>query len=244
MAVNKIGEWEFSEEEILGDIEEATRRGEESLKNDPRAESVLFDKENNLVMLHLYNGCVFGFPPYLIKELQNAEPEDIAEVEVTPLGTGLFWEKLDADYTVTGLLNGIFGTKAWMKELGRQGGKAKSKAKQAAARINGAKGGRPRKDANIHHFPVNLPKTDFLSPLLNEREYLPFKPKIRIPGSVPVSKLEETKEYLEEPISHKQEKVIGAQVLPFPTKQETKLKINNIEVSRLEEEYASESIAA
>ena len=44
-----------------------------------------------------------------------------------------------------GLLNGILGTKALMSELARRAGSVTSPAKAAAARVNGAKGGRPRK---------------------------------------------------------------------------------------------------
>ena len=36
-------------------------------------------------------------------------------------------------------------SREFFQKSGRQGGKAKSKAKAAAARLNGAKGGRPRK---------------------------------------------------------------------------------------------------
>lgn len=44
-----------------------------------------------------------------------------------------------------GLMAGIFGTKSWMA---RRAGQATSAAKAAAARENGAEGGRPRKSAN------------------------------------------------------------------------------------------------
>ena len=50
-----------------------------------------------------------------------------------------------ADLLLTvGLLAGVFGTRSWMA---RQAGQARSEAKAAAARANGAKGGRPRKVA-------------------------------------------------------------------------------------------------
>jgi len=49
---------------------------------------------------------------------------------------------------VPGLLMGVFGTRAWMaSELARRAGQAKSPAKAAAARVNGRKGGRPRRKA-------------------------------------------------------------------------------------------------
>jgi hypothetical protein len=46
---------------------------------------------------------------------------------------------------VSQLVMGLFGSKAWMTELGRQGGKLKSVAKAQASRDNGKRGGRPRK---------------------------------------------------------------------------------------------------
>jgi hypothetical protein len=46
-----------------------------------------------------------------------------------------------------GLLDGIFGTRAWMSRIGAQGGAVRSEAKARAVRANGAKGGRPKKAA-------------------------------------------------------------------------------------------------
>jgi hypothetical protein len=36
------------------------------------------------------------------------------------MGDGLHWETLDTDFTVAGLLAGVFGTKRWMAELQAQ----------------------------------------------------------------------------------------------------------------------------
>jgi hypothetical protein len=56
--------------------------------------------------------------------------------------------KLDAHLYLPALMQGIFGTKAWMAaQLGASGGRARSAAKAAAARANGKRGGRPRKAA-------------------------------------------------------------------------------------------------
>ncbi|MDX2223212.1 MAG: DUF2442 domain-containing protein, partial [Rhodospirillaceae bacterium] len=63
-------------------------------------------------------------------------------------GYGLHWPDLDVDLSVPGLLAGLFGTRAYIDRLrARRAGSATSKAKSAAARRNGAKGGRPRKVA-------------------------------------------------------------------------------------------------
>jgi hypothetical protein len=62
---------------------------------------------------------------------------------------GLHWESLDVDLGVPELIAGVFGTKAWMTELGRLGGQVKSVAKEKAARENGKRGGRPRKSETL-----------------------------------------------------------------------------------------------
>ena len=74
--------------------------------------------------------------------MENATADQLAEVEILGSGSGLHWEALDADLSVPNLLAGLFGTQAYMA---RRAGQATSPAKAAAARTNGAKGGRPRK---------------------------------------------------------------------------------------------------
>ena len=54
-------------------------------------------------------------------------------------------DRLDADFNIAGLVAGIFGTKAWMSQLGRKGGQSTSSAKAESSRNNGKKGGRPKK---------------------------------------------------------------------------------------------------
>ncbi len=65
-------------------------------------------------------------------------------MEVIGAGYGLHWESLDLDYSVPGLMNGVFGTAKWMAA---RAGRSTSPAKAGAARANGRKGGRPRKQA-------------------------------------------------------------------------------------------------
>jgi hypothetical protein len=57
----------------------------------------------------------------------------------------LHWESLDVDLGVPELVAGLFGSKTWMSELGRQGGKSKSAAKAQSLKENGKSGGRHRK---------------------------------------------------------------------------------------------------
>ena len=80
--------------------------------------------------------------------LAGASPEHLADIEISPAGLGLHWPRLDADLYVPALLQGMFGSKSWMaRELGAEGGRARTVAKIAASRANGRKGGRPKKAA-------------------------------------------------------------------------------------------------
>ena len=99
-------------------------------------------------MVELANGCTYAFPAGLVQDLQGAGDDELADVQVDGAGFNLHWPALDADLYVPALVSGVFGTRAWMtRELARRAGQASSPAKAAAARTNGAKGGRPRKSA-------------------------------------------------------------------------------------------------
>jgi hypothetical protein len=98
-------------------------------------------------MLELSSGVVFGFPTKAIPALAKASPDQLAAVEVSPGGSGLHWEELDADLSVGGLLLASIDRSEQLTELARIAGRTTSPAKAAAARANGAKGGRPRKTA-------------------------------------------------------------------------------------------------
>jgi hypothetical protein len=84
---------------------------------EPRAISASYDAAAGLIMIRLQSGAIFSFPPEIAQGLVGAEAEALAQVEVTPMGDGLHWQTLDADFSVAGLLAGVFGTKRWMADL-------------------------------------------------------------------------------------------------------------------------------
>ena len=130
----------------LSDIEisAALQRGSVARGNEPRAISARFDTKSGNIIVVLTNGCTFTFPPRIAQGLENANAGQLAKIEILGAGYGLHWEQLDVDLYIQGLLAGIFGTRSYMAGLA---GRASSPAKAAAARANGAKGGRPRKTA-------------------------------------------------------------------------------------------------
>ena len=127
------------------DIDAALARGRSARASEPRAAKARYDRKTGRVVVELTNGCTFAFPPRLVQGLETAADDQLAAIEILGQGYGLLWEALDVDISVPGLMAGIFGTKAYMARLA---GQAKSPAKAAAARANGAKGGRPRKAAH------------------------------------------------------------------------------------------------
>lgn len=120
----------------------ARARGRLRRATEPHAVSARYDRKSDRIVVELDSGATFAFPPRLVEGLTDATADELADIELLGGGYGLHWERLDVDYTVPGLVNGIFGTARWMAA---RAGRATSPAKAAAARANGAKGGRPRK---------------------------------------------------------------------------------------------------
>ena len=108
-----------------------------------------YDPEADRVVVVLSTSVELAFPPGLVEGLVGSSAEDLGLIEVSPSGLGLHWPRLDADLYVPALLQGVLGSRRWMAaELGAAGGRASGPAKAAAARENGHKGGRPRRQAN------------------------------------------------------------------------------------------------
>lgn len=135
----------LSDQDVLAQIPAARKRAKVERQTEPVAVAARFDRQSRRIEVELSNGCQFSFPAALGQGLRGASDKDLAQVEVAPGGIGLHWERLDADLLVSSFLQGIFGTRRWMQEIGRAGGQVRSAAKSRAARENGRKGGRPRK---------------------------------------------------------------------------------------------------
>jgi len=124
------------------EIDSALARGAALARSEPRAASARYDQLASRIVVELTNGSAFAFPARLGQGLEAATDEQLAQVAILGAGYGLHWESLDVDLSIPGLAAGIFGTKAHMARIA---GRTASTAKAAAARANGAKGGRPRK---------------------------------------------------------------------------------------------------
>ena len=134
--------------ELQRSLTKATQAGEKRLAKQPRAVGAYYDARKARLVVELSNGVILMLPPRLLQGLQDATPAQISKVELTPRGTGLHWEDLDADLSVAALASGAFGSKAWMSELARHAGSSTSARKAISSRENGKKGGRPRLHKN------------------------------------------------------------------------------------------------
>jgi Protein of unknown function (DUF2442) len=113
--------------------------------NDPRAETVHHIPDLNLLIVGLSNQRRLVLPVEDLQGLGSATHEQIKNFELLGHGTGISFPDLDVDLYVPALIEGVYGNRRWMAQLGRKGGKAKTEAKRLAAQTNGAKGGRPKK---------------------------------------------------------------------------------------------------
>jgi hypothetical protein len=111
----------------------------------PQAVGATYNPASGLVCIQLANGIVIGLPVAQTQGLETASTKALSNIRISPSGYGIHFPKLDVDLYLPALLEGIFGSQAWMAERGRKGGQASTKAKQIAARENGKLGGRPQK---------------------------------------------------------------------------------------------------
>jgi hypothetical protein len=118
----------------------AAARGRIEMKRDG-ARSVRYDEKRDELQLALNNGVTISIPRLQIPGLEKATREDLEAVELSPMTTSISFERLDADYSVQGLIRQVLG----LNEQQRVAGSVTSPAKRAAAAINGRQGGRPPK---------------------------------------------------------------------------------------------------
>lgn len=128
-------------------LERARAAGTETVKRGPVAVAARY--RAGMIFVELSSGVEVRFPVKLAQGLESASPKDLADIRIEARGLGLHWPRLDVDFYVPSLLQGVLGTKKWMTEIGKLGGSATSAAKAKAAAENGKLGGRPKKVAVV-----------------------------------------------------------------------------------------------
>ena len=126
------------------EIEEALHRAKLH-DNDPMAKTIEHIPDLNLLIVGLSNGRRLVLPIEDVQGLGRATLKQLQNYELLGRGTGISFPDLDVDLYVPALIEGVYGNRRWMAELGKKGGRAKSEAKRKASQANGTKGGRPKR---------------------------------------------------------------------------------------------------
>ena len=123
----------------------ARARGEARTQDPSAIVHARYDAARDAIALGFRSGGVMMIPRQVVPGLDAAPASVLAAISVSSAGDALSWPSLDVDVFVPGLVERAFGTRLFAGATGQRGGRRRSKAKVAAARANGAKGGRPRK---------------------------------------------------------------------------------------------------
>jgi hypothetical protein len=126
-------------------FERARARGRLRTREASAVVGARYDARRETLHLAFRGGGSMAIPRRLVSGLGRTAGADLSAPEISPAGDALSWPALDLDVHVAGLVERAFGRRLFAAAMGRQGGERRSKAKAAAARLNGAKGGRPRK---------------------------------------------------------------------------------------------------
>ena len=123
----------------------ARARGQARSQDGSAVVDAHYDGGRDTINLWFRSGGSMMIPRRIIPGLRDAPASSLEPISVSPAGDALSWLSLDVDVHVPGLVDRAFGTRLFAAATGRRGGRSRSKAKAAAAKANGARGGRPRK---------------------------------------------------------------------------------------------------
>ena len=116
----------------------AAKRGMQAYDT-PRAVAARFDRHTHKIIVKLDTGIEFAFDPKHAQGLSDAAADDLMGVSVEGVGSTLHFPHMDADFTVSRLLEGFLGPMDWTRR----------ETRALASRENGKRGGRPRKEAAL-----------------------------------------------------------------------------------------------
>ena len=114
-----MAEWvlETTEQEIDAALERARTKGEF-----PRIVEATYHSEPDLdlFVLKISDGRRLVIPREYIQPLAGATSEQAAEFTTAPLGSHIWWPKLDDGLHISGLLEHRYGNSQWMARLERR----------------------------------------------------------------------------------------------------------------------------
>ena len=124
---------ELTQQEIDNQIDAAIARSAEQI-SEPKACGVFYNIQSRKIVIHFDNDCTFECPVSLLQGVCDLTDDEIAKFELTSAGWGITWSDADLDFGVNELVQGVFGTKAWMKEIAAKGVRSRSEKKNKLLR--------------------------------------------------------------------------------------------------------------
>jgi hypothetical protein len=110
------------------------------------AKELRYDRRARVFHFVMRSGVALTVPFAAIHEFDYATREQLREVTLVAGGGAIEHRGLDVDMSVPGIIREVFGFGDVQQ---KRAGSAKTPRKAATSRENGAKGGRPPKDAGV-----------------------------------------------------------------------------------------------
>lgn len=123
------------------DIIAARQRAEDERSSEYTAEDLRYVVTRDCFVIAMQSGVIVSVPRSSIDEFSAVSSENLKRVRIGMGGDVIELADLDIHISMPGLLRDLLGLNAGQ----RNGGRSRSAAKAAAARENGARGGRPAK---------------------------------------------------------------------------------------------------
>lgn len=111
---------------------------------EPRVDDVSYDAGTGRLTLQMRGGAVLSFEARSLPFLSDYTDAELADVRTEEEGAAVWWDSRDDQASTIALLALVFRIRT-AADGARHAARVKSPARAAAARANGAKGGRPRK---------------------------------------------------------------------------------------------------
>jgi hypothetical protein len=98
----------------------ARRYMREMRKHVPHAVTASYQPQLRKILVTLSDGLEIALDPKRIQTLEDARPSALKNIEINAAGYELFFPALDDGIWVPGLLQGLMGTRSWMKQTAKR----------------------------------------------------------------------------------------------------------------------------